>query len=45
LVIFEIFTIKLAAAAECAKLVAFEFDVIWDGVNCLNIQDYMTSRR
>ena len=44
--IFEIFTVKLAACAECTEFVAFEFDVIWAGgfgcVNCLNIHDSRT---
>jgi len=29
--VFEIFTVTLAAAAECTEFVAFEFDVIWAG--------------
>jgi len=41
--IFEIFTVKLAAVAECTEFVAFEFDVIWAGgcgfVDYLNIHD------
>jgi len=45
--IFDFFTVKLAAAAECTEFVAFEFAVIWAGgcrcVDCLNIHDYMTS--
>jgi len=43
LVIFENFTVKVAAAAEYTEFVAFVFDVICAGgcecLDCLNIHD------
>jgi len=39
LIVFEIFTVKLAAAAECTEFVALEFNVIWAG-GC-GIREYL----